>query len=178
MQHNIFNSFFIINKKYFEQLKLSSIPHEWQIILINEGSFTQNLNYISGNKIKITMQQKYNYNFYNNEINNIRYVWLENSIYTKLTFARSLWIFKYKDNLYHQLKINKPIGSLLINNEKDIYKNVYEIYYGYCQFIEKYFEINQPIWGRKSILHSNDKAYANIQEFFSPHIIKFCHLYY
>ncbi len=172
----LFYSIFVLNIKDYDTTNLSLIPIEWQIILFNEGSFTQNLTILTKSKIHIKMKQKYNYLANKKNIRNIRYVWLENSIYTKLTFAQSLWIFKYKDDLYKQLKYNQPIGQILINNEQDIYKQVLEIYYGYCQYIEKYFKINQPIWGRKCVLYTNYKTSTIIQEFFSPYIINFCTL--
>nr|QCI07822.1 hypothetical protein [Pleonosporium borreri] len=172
----LFNSIFLLKIKHYDTQSLKLIPIEWQMVLFNEGSFTQNLTILTGSKINIKMKQKYNYISKKKNIRNLRYVWLENSIYTKLTFAQSLWIFKYKDELYQQLKYSQPIGQLLINTEQDVCKQILEIYYGYCQYIEKYFKINQPIWGRKCLLYTNYKTYAIIQEFFSPYIINFCSL--
>nr|QCI08730.1 hypothetical protein [Sphondylothamnion multifidum] len=173
--HKIF-TIRIDDKNYNKIYSKTDIPIEWQMILINEGSFTKNLHCLTNKKTSIIMQQKYNHNFYKTTTRNIRCVWLENSIYTKLTFARSLWMFTYKDSIYKQLNINQPIGQLLIESKIDIYKQIQEIYFGYCQYLEQSFDIAEPIWGRRYILYYNYKAYAIIQEFFSPNIINFFHI--
>ena len=149
------------------------IPAEWQMILMNEGSFTQNLNYLHNQTIFIDMQQKSYQKVTNNHLTTLRCVWLENSIYTKLTFARSLWKMIPQNNLSYKLKQSKPIGNLLIANQSDIYKNIIEIYYGYCINLEKSFDNNLAIWGRKYVLYYNHNTYAIIQEFFSPNISSF-----
>nr|QCI08109.1 hypothetical protein [Polyneura bonnemaisonii] len=145
------------------------IPIKWQIILTNEGSFTKTLNALTGQKIKIKMSQKYNYKAKN--INrNIRYVWLETYIYTKLTFAKSIWIFIDQNITNIKLIKNKPIGKALIDNQIDIYKDIHEIYYGYCKYLEKQFRVNQLIWGRKYTLYYNYTSYLTVQEFFPLYI--------
>lgn len=149
------------------------IPVEWQIILINEGSFTRNLDCITGIKTNLRIQQKYTTQYIKQSTRNIRCVWLENCIYTKLIFARSLWLLKYRDSIHQKLNRNQPIGSLLIAFDKEIYKRIQEIYLGYSQYLEQKFKIIQPIWGRKCILYYNNKKYAIIEEFFSPNIISF-----
>nr|QCI08541.1 hypothetical protein [Spermothamnion repens] len=169
-----FNCILIINKRQIKNLlKINYIPITLQIILITEGSLTKNLNCLTNMSTSIKIQQKYIIN--HNMIKNIRCVWLENELYTKLTFARSLWLITYQDStlMYKELKNNKPIGQLLIESKKDIHKAIEEIYYGYCQYLEKSFYINQPIWGRKYLLYYKSQTYAIIQEFFSPKILDF-----
>nr|QCI08341.1 hypothetical protein [Ptilothamnion sphaericum] len=163
----------IIHKNKFQNIQYTNyIPNEWQLILINEGSFTKNLNCLTNVNTEIIMQQQYNHI----KKRNLRCVWLENCIYTKLTFARSLWILTYKDNIYNQLNTNMPIGQSFISSNTEIFKQIEEIYYGYCAYIERYFHINQPIWGRKYILYYNYNTYAIIQEFFSPKIKDFFYI--
>lgn len=155
-------------KSIYSNLRISKIiPIEWQLILINEGSFTETLNALTGKEIKVTMSQKYN-----NITRNIRCVWLETSIYTKLTFARSLWLLIDTKQVHFKLTTNQPIGKSFIHNKIDIYRNLHEIYYGYCKYLEKQFLTNQPIWGRKYTIYYNYDCNITIQEFFSPYIIK------
>lgn len=147
-------------------------PKPWQLILTNEGSLTKSLNYLTGQVIQInTLQKKY----ISNKIiqRSIRCVWLETSIYTKLIFARSLWILLCNHNIYNPVNTNKPIGFSLIENKIDTYKQIHEIYYGYCERLEKHFELKTATWGRKYTLHYLNKSSITIQEFFSPDIINF-----
>nr|YP_009395940.1 hypothetical protein [Dasya naccarioides]ARW65126.1 hypothetical protein [Dasya naccarioides] len=155
------------NKKFYPR-----IPSKWQLILTNEGSFTQIIKNLSGYKINIRVVEKKTRTI-NNVHKNIRCVWLENSIYTKYLFARSIWLFKYLDNINCNIEGNLPIGNSLINSQTDIYKHIHEIYYGYSKNLEKKFRICKPIWGRKYTLYYKNKSFITIQEFFSPLIINF-----
>nr|QCI06531.1 hypothetical protein [Erythroglossum lusitanicum] len=171
---NKFHPIIILSKKTIKENSLDLritkyIPIKWQIILINEGSFTKTLNALTGQKIKMKMYQKYNYRAKNIK-RNIRCVWLETYIYTKLTFARSIWIFVDQNIINMKFIKNKPIGKALIDNQIDIYKNIHEIYYGYCKYLEKQFIVNQLIWARKYTLYYNYTSYLTVQEFFSPYI--------
>lgn len=98
---------------------------------------------------------------------------MENCIYTKYLFARSIWLFKYLEKIDYKIQNNLPIGNSLINSQTDIYKHIHEIYYGYSNNLEKKFKIYQPIWGRKYTLYYKNKSFITIQEFFSPSIINF-----
>nr|QCI04256.1 hypothetical protein [Anotrichium furcellatum] len=149
------------------------IPIKWYIILMNEGSFTQNLQYLIGNRIRVNIKQKIRKDLIENQIKNLRYIWLENYIYTKLMYAKSLWKLITYNQAYKDIHINQPIGKLFTKSQTDIYKNIAEIYYGYSIYLEKKFDIGKAIWGRKYILCYNNHAYAIVQEFFSPHIIDF-----
>lgn len=150
------------------------IPNAWELILMNEGSFTRVLNYLTNNIITIDILQK-KYNSYETPKRIIRCVWLETSTYTKLTFAKSLWIFldkhKYKEDKI--ININNPIGLSLIKYKIDTYKQIHEIYYGYCKNLEKDFQESKPIWGRKYTLYYTNQLSVTIQEFFSPQITHF-----
>nr|YP_009393468.1 hypothetical protein [Bostrychia simpliciuscula]ARW62030.1 hypothetical protein [Bostrychia simpliciuscula] len=155
--NNKFNSFF---------------PNQWQLILMNEGSLTKSLSNLTSKIIQTNLLQK-EYKKYQVVKRNIRCVWLETSIYTKLIFARSLWILIYNNKIYKIINTNKPIGFSLIENKIDTYKQIHEIYYGYCQKLEKNFTLKTAIWGRKYTLHYSNKSSTIIQEFFSPYIKKF-----
>nr|YP_010155893.1 putative chloroplast RF21 [Cumathamnion serrulatum]QQY85327.1 putative chloroplast RF21 [Cumathamnion serrulatum] len=170
-----FHSILILPKKRIESLdsKLSNlIPFEWKLILMNEGSFTQTLHSLDNKKINIKMCQKTN-NISKNLNRNIRCVWLENSIYTKFIFARSIWLMKYLKNIDSPMIKNQPIGTSLIESQIDIYKQIHEIYYGYSKEIEK--KLTKPnikaLWGRKYTLYYNHISCVTIQEFFSPDIL-------
>nr|YP_009398402.1 hypothetical protein [Lophocladia kuetzingii]ARW67588.1 hypothetical protein [Lophocladia kuetzingii] len=154
-----------LNKKL-----LNLIPIQIKLLLINEGSLTKNVEYLSGKITKIFTMQKEN----RKSKINIRCVWLETSIYTRLIFARSLWCIIYKNTMGKENNIDKPIGKLYIKHQVDIYKDIHEIYYGYCQNIEKCYQTqikNTPMWGRKYSLYYENESYIIIQEFFSPYII-------
>nr|YP_009295376.1 hypothetical chloroplast RF21 [Dasya binghamiae]AOH77388.1 hypothetical chloroplast RF21 [Dasya binghamiae] len=161
--------------KYLTKNSCKFIPIEWQLILANEGSFTQILNSLSGKKIHINMLQKNHYTSKNMN-KHIRCIWLENSIYTKFIFARSIWIFTYLDTIDNIIQANKPIGNSLINSQVDTYKNIHEIYYGYSKDLEQKFQNHQPLWGRKYTLYYKNKSSVTIQEFFSPYIINFFYI--
>nr|QCI09068.1 hypothetical protein [Inkyuleea mariana] len=148
------------------------IPIEWQIILMSDGSFTQNLNSLTGKCTKIKIFQKYN-DILINQIKNIRVVWLKNDKFDQLTFARSLWRYTCTDSITLKLSKQKAVGQSIIESKIDIYKDIHEIYYGYCIYLEKKFNSKKPIWGRKYTLYYNHQSYAVIQEFFSPNLINF-----
>jgi len=170
-----FHSIFILPEHKVVKFKTKStilMPIEWQLILMNEGSFTQNLHSLTGQHLYIKMFQKFN-NTSSNQYRNIRCIWLENSIYTKLLFARSIWVLNYIDTIDKKVSNYSPLGISIIQSQIDIHKKTHEIYYGYCQYLEKKFQYNNPIWGRKYTLYYNNKSYVTIQEFFSPLIKNF-----
>ena len=148
------------------------IPLEWQLILINEGSLTQNLHALTGNTLNIKKYQNFSKISIHNH-KNLRCIWLENSIYTKFLFARSIWILNYINNININVTTNLPLGKSIIKSEVEIYKKLHEIYYGYCQYLEEEFQKNTPMWGRKYTMYYNNKSSITIQEFFSPLIINF-----
>ncbi len=136
-----------------------------QLILINEGSHTRFIGYLNNDEINIQVSQHYQTNRQNRTI---RYIWLETSVYTKITFARSLWIIKEKNTSLKQIKRNIAIGKSFIQEEIDINKKVIEIQYYYCKDMEKYLRSKQPIIGKKYKLNYNNEFNIIIQEFFSP----------
>lgn len=146
------------------------IPIEWQLILISDGSFTQNLNSLTGKRISLEVISLNNTKIINNNKNIIiREVWIKDNKYNKLAFAKSLWpITNSTRNI--ELPKDKPIGQSLIEFKVDIYKDIHEIYYGYCGYLERKFNYNGPTWGRKYTLYYKKKRLATIQEIFSPQI--------
>nr|YP_009295835.1 hypothetical protein Schim_089 [Schimmelmannia schousboei]AOM64770.1 hypothetical protein Schim_089 [Schimmelmannia schousboei] len=161
-----------VNKNYSYKNLSSIIPTEWQLILMNDGSFTQNLHSLTGKHININISQTLNARS-NNKKKNRRVIWLEDEINNKFISARSLWILQSNNNQY--IKTNKPVGQSFIESKADIYKEINEIYYGYCTYLEQKFNSKNPIWGRKYTLYYNQQSYAIIQEFFSPQLINFLH---
>ena len=139
--HTFYKFHYIIILSKSKLLSLSEkanrfIPIEWQLILINEGSFTQITNYLDGCQAKLYMLQKNN-NTSNNINRHIRCIWLENFLYTKLVFARSIWLFTYLDKHDYNIKKNQPIGNLLINAQTDIYKKLINIFTFPCTVYSK-----------------------------------------
>nr|YP_009300588.1 hypothetical chloroplast RF21 [Campylaephora sungminbooi]AKU47507.1 hypothetical chloroplast RF21 [Campylaephora sungminbooi]ALN11954.1 hypothetical chloroplast RF21 [Campylaephora sungminbooi] len=149
------------------------IPVEWQFIIMNNGSLTQNLNSLLLDTTTIEMSQKYNLIFNNHAVTNMRIVWLENYINQNLTFAKSIWVMNTKDNKYKQVLNNKPIGYSLINFEIDIYKDLEEIYCGYCYNLEKIFHTSTLMWGRKYKINYSKNSYITIEEYFTPQLAEF-----
>nr|QCI05161.1 hypothetical protein [Centroceras clavulatum] len=147
------------------------IPKEWQSIIINDGSFTQNLNSLFINPTKITMSQKYSIIFPEKLIN-IRNVWLENDSNNKVTFAKSIWIINKDYCKYNKIFNTIPIGYSLINFEVDIYKNLQEIFCGYCYDLEKRLQSKEIIWGRKYQIFYPNQSSVTIEEYFTPKLVK------
>ena len=155
------------------QKKISKyIPIEWQFIIMNNGSLTQNLNSLLINQINLEMSQKYNITS-NNKLSNIRIVWLENYINKNLTFAQSIWTIDKQNNTYKHILNTQPIGYSLIQFEIDIYKDLQEIYCGYCYNLENIFDHSNLIWGRKYKMFYQKNSYVTIEEFFTPQLAKF-----
>nr|YP_009396757.1 hypothetical protein [Ophidocladus simpliciusculus]ARW65943.1 hypothetical protein [Ophidocladus simpliciusculus] len=162
-----------INKfKYLINKVPELLPVQLQIILINEGSFTRTLKYLTSQIIKVKTSQK-EQNIKTNTIRKIRCVWLETSIYTKLLFARSLWYLIYKNRQLQNIKSQLPIGQSFIEHQIDIHKKIHEIHYGYCEELERTLKSKEPLWGRKYTLYYKDKSYLTIQEIFSQKITIF-----
>nr|QCI07235.1 hypothetical protein [Hypnea pannosa] len=98
-----------------------------------------------------------------------REVWLKDYKYTKLAFAESLW----SNTNFIKLPIHKPIGESIIKYKIDIYKDIHEIYYGYCKYLEDQFNCQGPVWGRKYTIYYKKQRLVTLQETFSPQITNF-----
>nr|YP_010728839.1 hypothetical protein P6G75_pgp076 [Lithothamnion corallioides]WEA77115.1 hypothetical protein [Lithothamnion corallioides] len=159
--HSItFYSFNVKNSYYTSK----NFPLEWQLMLLSDGSFTQNLNSIIGQNININLIRQ---NLINkNQI--IRQVWIEGLHKNKMAFAESYW--KKNDIKKSELSYCKPIGKSMINDELDISKKIHNINYGYNFFIEKTLQIKHPIFSREYIIWYNNKPLTTIKEFFSPNL--------
>nr|QCI04423.1 hypothetical protein [Antithamnion hubbsii] len=154
----------------WEQQISNFIPLEWQFILMNDGSFTQNLNALLIQTPAILGCQKFN-PISKSDIKSIRIVWLENDKKNKFTFARSIWLFNHNICTNIDILSEKPLGYSLIQNETDINKDIKEIYYGYNTYLESKFNSKEPIWGRKYNIYYKKRSYITIEEFFSPKLI-------
>lgn len=162
----------INSSEFLSQNTLKMIPTKWKLILMSDGSFTKNLHSITGYNTDIKISQKYN--VINNKLaRNIRITWLKNHYHKELAFAQSICILKKKYTSYITLYKDKPIGTSFISSKTDIYKNIEEIYYGHCYYLEKKFNSKKGIWGRKYTIYYTPDSYITIQEFFSPQIISF-----
>nr|YP_010850775.1 hypothetical protein Ycf21 [Lophurella mutabilis]WGH13581.1 hypothetical protein Ycf21 [Lophurella mutabilis] len=142
------------------------------ITVINEGSHTRLIQYLTSHKIEITVLQQNEKKVHKIQ-RRIRYVWLETSIYTKMTFARSLWTIKEKEVQINRIKRNLPIGQSFIKTRIDTNKDINELYYFYCKDLEKELRSKKAIWGRKYKLNYEYNSFILIQEFFSPEIMLF-----
>nr|AYR05927.1 hypothetical protein [Lithothamnion sp.] len=141
-----------------------NFPLKWQLMLLSDGSFTQNLNSVIGQNININLIRQNLTK--NNHI--IRQVWIEDLYKNKMAFAESYW--KKNDIKKSKLSHFKPIGKSMIKNELDISKKIHNINYGYNFFIEKTLEIKHPILSREYTIQYNNKPLTTIKEFFSPHL--------
>nr|YP_009541615.1 hypothetical protein [Synarthrophyton chejuense]AYR05624.1 hypothetical protein [Synarthrophyton chejuense] len=146
--------------------KLKNLPKKWQLILLSDGSFTQNLNSITGKKIKInlirqTLITKHKTN---------RSVWIQDNSNNKLAFANSYLKYNQKQG-YKSLSLrDTPIGKSVINNEIDISKAIHTINYGYNYFTEKKIQTQRPILSRKYTMYYKQKSLTNIKEIFLPNL--------
>lgn len=142
------------------------IPKEWQLILMNDGSLTQSLISLTGQLVNLKIIRQYNYKL-TNSLYKKRQIWLEDYQSNKLAFAQSLWPLPKND----QLSNHKPIGQSLIKYQFDIYKDIHEICYGYCEHLETMFNYKGPIWGRKYTIYHQKTRLVTLQEVFSPEVI-------
>nr|YP_010471172.1 hypothetical protein N4M48_pgp020 [Synarthrophyton patena]UVF63001.1 hypothetical protein [Synarthrophyton patena] len=149
--------FYKINTKN-SYYTLQNFPVTWQLILFSDGSFTQNINSITGKEVRINLLRQNLLK--NNQI--IRYVWIEDLNKNKIAFAESSW----QNNL--KLFNYKPIGQSLINNEIDISKAIKTINYGYNYFIEQTTKRQVPIFNKEYAMYNNKNSLNNIKEFFLP----------
>nr|YP_010618839.1 hypothetical protein PN064_pgp151 [Deltalsia parasitica]WAX02852.1 hypothetical protein [Deltalsia parasitica] len=154
------------NKKIIKTKVSNSIEISLKIAIINEGSHTRLIKYLTNQKVEIQLLQQ-NEKKLTTVHRRIRYVWLETSAYTKITFARSLWIIKEKELNTNKIKRNVPIGQSFINYKIDTQKEINELYYCYCKELEKQLRSKQAIWGRKYRLNCEKNSSILIQEFFS-----------
>lgn len=155
--------FYKFNLKHSYTTSLN-FPSKWQLVLLSDGSFTQNLNSIIGQKININLIRQHLIN--NNQV--IRQVWIEDLYKNKMAFAESYW----EKNEIKQSKLShfRPIGKSMINDELDISKKIHNINYGYNFFIEKTLAIKHPILSKEYIIQYNNKPLTTIKEFFSSHL--------
>nr|YP_009399457.1 hypothetical protein [Dictyomenia sonderi]ARW69063.1 hypothetical protein [Dictyomenia sonderi] len=137
-----------------------------KISIVNEGSHTRLIQYLANQKIKIQILQHNEKKLIKIQ-RRIRYVWLETSTYTKITFARSLWTIKEKELTINKIKRSSPIGQSFINSKIDIKKEIHELSYCYCKGLEKELRSKKAIWGRKYKLNYDKNSSILIQEFFS-----------
>lgn len=159
--HNIIFYKFSVKHSYDV---LQNFPLKWQLILLSDGSFTQNLNSIIGQKININLIRQNSTK--NNQI--IRQVWIEDLYKNKMAFAESYW--KKNDIKKSKLSDFKPIGKSIINNEIDISKKIHNINYGYNLFIEKTLDTKHPMLSREYTIQYKNNALTKIKELFSPHL--------
>nr|AYR06329.1 hypothetical protein [Renouxia sp.] len=167
-----FISFYIINRSNLSK-NLHNIPITWRLIIIGQGSFTQNLNSITGEKIYVELvSQKVKINRLNPLTNHtIRRVWIKNKQGNKLAFAESYW--NQSDRFFANLTSEQPIGKSLIEFETDFYKEIQQIEYGHSYLLEKAFRTQEPIWSRKYSIWHDSRPIATIREFFSNELIKY-----
>nr|ARW69268.1 hypothetical protein [Polysiphonia sp.] len=151
---------------------LKSINNQLKFITINEGSHTRIIQYLYKYKVIIKLLEQKEQVFKHSK-RKIRYVWLETSIYTKMTFARSLWLIQQNKVSHEQLTREQPIGQSFIHQKIDIKKNINEIYYCYDKNFEYKSQHKGIIWGRKYTLSLEYTSYIIIQEFFPSNLIHF-----
>nr|YP_010502323.1 uncharacterized protein Ycf21 [Grateloupia turuturu]QHD45192.1 Ycf21 [Grateloupia turuturu]UXC96736.1 uncharacterized protein Ycf21 [Grateloupia turuturu] len=175
-QYCPFQNILTISQKqlhYLKEIKLKTLPKEWKLILMNDGSFTQNLNSLTGEHIQLKIHYKTSKILLNKK--KLRTIWLEDNMNNKLTFARSLWPLQIDNYKNIELGHNKPIGQSIIESKIDIYKDIDKFYYGYSKYLDKEFKSKGPIWGRKYKIYYHKKLFTIVEEFFSPHLAKYFH---
>nr|QCI06188.1 hypothetical protein [Dicranema revolutum] len=172
MQYNFYQSFNLSIKSinYRSYYWKNLIPQEWQIILMGDGSCTQNITSLTGKKTKVKILKENNYKIVDNT-STVREVYLYNDQENILAFATSRWHYRKKLLLVNNISV--PIGQLLIEHKQDFYKEINEIYNGYCQKLECKFHHKGLIWGRRYTLYYKSIPLASFEEIFSPIISTF-----
>lgn len=167
-----FIPFYVINQPNLSK-KSHHIPIMWRLIIIGQGSFTQNLNSITGEKTYIDLvDQKVKMNKLNILTNHItRKVWIKNKEGNKLAFAESYW--NPSNRLFTNLMSKQPIGKSLIEFEIDFHKEIQQIECGHSYLLKKAFQTQEPIWSRKYTIRHDSRSIATIREFFSNKLIKY-----
>nr|YP_009293888.1 hypothetical protein Ahnf_091 [Ahnfeltia plicata]AOM65576.1 hypothetical protein Ahnf_091 [Ahnfeltia plicata]UAT97402.1 hypothetical protein Ahn.pli.Chile.pt_031 [Ahnfeltia plicata] len=163
------------------------VPLRWKLILLNDGSFTQNLNSLTGHHINANVLKQSTNNFVLNQytqhldayfslVNSkaTREVWLEDNKSTKLAFARSFWF--QPSIMSNKFPDHEPIGKSFIQLNIDIHKEIHQVYCGYSTHMSHEFKSNDFIWGRHYTIWQNYQPLAIVQEFFSPHLIQYLQL--
>ena len=126
------------HNKYITYQLINSIPIELQLILMSDGSFTQNLISLTGRMIDLNVVFKSTHKILNHS-NHVREILLTDTAYKPLAFAQSVWP-KYENETQHSATFkNQPVGQSFIESKIEIYKEMHEIYYGYCTLLEQKF---------------------------------------
>lgn len=136
------------------------LPLTRKLLIINQGSLTQNINSIKGTKICIDLV--YQQVQYNHQIT--RRVWIQNKR-SELIFAESCWNKTHKkvtESTHHQ-----AIGQSIIINEVDTYKKIENFNCGYHYYLQKKFSKKSLIWSRQHSIWHNRWLLITVQEFFN-----------
>nr|QVY58074.1 hypothetical protein [Eucheuma denticulatum] len=167
-RYKLFKSFslHLRNSSYQQNCVNSFIPKEWQLLLLSDGSFTQTLTSLTGQQIYLDQISQYTYKLIN-DLYKVRDIWLKDHKSNQLIFAKSLWLLYFSIDL----PTAQPIGKSLILYQKDIYRDIHELYYGYCTYLESKFHYKGPVWGRKYTIYYNQEPLTTLQEVFAPLVI-------
>ena len=151
---------------------LNNIPNKWKLIIMADGSFTQNLNSLTGKEVFISLINQKQLSIINDKREAekflFRQIWLEDKNQNKFAFAESLW--KLSTNATADLTKKQPIGKSLIEFEIDFHKKIQNIKFGYSHFIGSGFKTQRAIWSREYTLLHNNQNISKIKEFFSPRL--------
>lgn len=165
-----------INKyKTYEDLHIpKSIPKNLLFFLLSDGSCSRNLAALQGINMNIQLKNQEilftrNNNFiniyFNKQLN--RTVWITNNNITKVAFAKSYWqVYNNEYNILYQ-ENNKPIGKILIESEKDIHRNIQNIYCGYSTLLTNELNHSNLLWGRSYSIVLSNKITILMHEIFS-----------
>nr|YP_009628729.1 hypothetical protein [Acrochaetium secundatum]QBX88512.1 hypothetical protein [Acrochaetium secundatum] len=150
------------------------LPPKLHMLMTSDGSLTRHNAILNSENITLEIINE----FYSigqetliavNQTYTKRSIWLVSNKDKKI-FAQSYWQIIPQEKSF--LNLNKPIGKALIQTEINMHRNLFSIYFGYCNDIEKQFNHNGPLWGRSYKITPGCLSPIFIHEVFSPSLIK------
>lgn len=169
----------IHTQKIYENLNIpKSIPKKFLFFLLSDGSCSRNLAALQGinthiklynQEILFTCPDSFVSISYNNYLH--RKVWLTNNKINKLAFAESYWkLYHDPYNILYQNN-HEPVGKIFITSEKDIHRNLQNIYCGYSALLNKELHNSNLLWGKSYNIVLNNKVTIFMHEIFSSFLL-------
>jgi chorismate lyase len=164
----------------------AGLPHSqlappWQILLLGDGSPTQHLKLLTGERTEVDVIDMSPIGSGNDaapaEIQAIaaprlrRQVWLRTASGQRLAYAASWWAAEQVDNYLENRAL--PIWESLSQLHTELYRDVRGIYYGNSSNLAQAFNYPGPFWGRHYLFWHGRKPLTLIYEVFSPYLTKY-----
>ena len=173
------------DREIIEQgLPHSQLSAPWQMLLLGNGSPTQHLKLLTGEKIKVDLIDMSNIGMNSDgapELIHVvqgprlrRQVWLCTASGQRLVYAVSWWqanqIGEYLRNL------NIPIWESLSSRRMELYRDIWKIQYGRSSQLETEFDQKGNFWGRYYLFWYQERPLTLVYEVFSNYLTKYINL--